>query len=454
MPSPIRRVARACAVLLTVACACAASATSLQIEFETAAMPAQIELCRTPVARGLSEHAWAAFIDVDQREDSGEAGADVLVIVSTPVQPLDCVPTSMPFAASLSVETLRWDADAAEWTPADIVAQLQVDPALRRLRVGFDEAAVTALALADRSRVYALSQAIYPDGYDQPAAALDVVDVLQLAGMPARTDPALDLENCGEACDAFFAWYQLADLRAVRLQGELPVAPAFGEDTLRLGITLDALPAQLTLCPDGRAELAGFADFAWNIAIDVDGRRDTGEDLGDEVGGVDLYVVMNTGARSADCAAQPLATRDAIQAGVFAWEPDDGGFASTDVALLLRVDTAAAMLMIDLDRADPRLQAISATTRFSPRSMAIDVALPTTEPPDIDLILDSTGPEGFAFDGAPSLTFFDGSGDLECASCDPFGASARAVDIVRFQADLLGPVAFDPAVFGDGFESR
>ena len=185
-------------------------ANTLTVEFDLAALPANLSLCRYPSTFSSSsgfDYAWLAGFDVDANPNTGLGGIDAQIVVASTGQNTGCMTHSAPIGTSLSAALGVWDEQQQAYVyGADL--PLTVDVAAGKLFVQADRTAQGLAGLSSASLMGEQTVGFYTTG-DQPFA-YDSTQVLKLG--VAFNDPLHDVLNCTSPCSTAVDWYPQIDL--------------------------------------------------------------------------------------------------------------------------------------------------------------------------------------------------------------------------------------------------
>jgi len=188
------------------------ASNTLLVEFELAALPAMMSLCRYPAHFTIygpgSDSSWFVLFNLDASLATGDPaldGTDAIIYVATTSQQNGCVTHSAAIDTTLAASLLIYDANDGYVSVTSL--PLSVSAPSGKIIVQADRSLPALAGLTQASALRLIAQGIYSGG--EPYGAQDEIDN-PVFGQIA-SDPKNDLSQCNSPCTTSVNWYAQVD---------------------------------------------------------------------------------------------------------------------------------------------------------------------------------------------------------------------------------------------------
>jgi len=186
---------------------------TMYVEFDLAALPVNVDLCRYPSAlalyQGVSDSQWqAAFNPTGTDTGDGSGGNEIVISAFTTPPSPGCSPSTAPLASSVSAALMQWNSGLQNYLPVGTLP-VEVDVANGKIVVQADRSAPQFSGMSANSTISMIAAAVYSNG-PAPQAAFDPAIAFQPGG--SVTDPTQDVQGCTAPCLTTASWYPEIDL--------------------------------------------------------------------------------------------------------------------------------------------------------------------------------------------------------------------------------------------------
>ncbi len=185
---------------------------TLTVEFELAALPANLSLCRYPALfaySGGNDYLWLALFDTDGNVNTGQPGngSDAQIVVHSTGQTQGCSTNSAPVGQALSAELDQWN-DAQQNFVFVGNVPVTVDRSRGKIIVQADRTLAGLTSLSAHSVLFELTAGHYNSGSSPYALNASQPFVLGTSFADAEGN----VSNCSLPCATTVDWYPQIDL--------------------------------------------------------------------------------------------------------------------------------------------------------------------------------------------------------------------------------------------------
>ncbi|MBS0439863.1 MAG: hypothetical protein JSS33_10680 [Proteobacteria bacterium] len=346
-----------CAILYAIPSQ--AQPNSLSVTLQLAGLPGTITLCRDPAAgQNGTDEQWSVPIDVDSNPNTPTGsnaipGAEVVLLAETLPQYPGCQPTSAVTANSIIAGVLVWNAAQNNYIDSGQSAIISIG--MNSFTIVTDISGVLG-NLSTASKYFAASMGSYSVTGSGATSTFDNTNEISIDN--SVTSTAGNVQNCvAPGCNSSSSWYPLVDLVGLSSSTTSPLPspppppqppPPFGANTVDAEFDLTSLPASVNMCPGNRS---GYGyDLIWIAGMNYNTTLGAYETL------ITAHTPMVYGCGGILSLAPLYGT-------LFHMDPNNPTNGYTSVTSLpVTVDTAHGKILVQADRTNPYLAALSSST--------------------------------------------------------------------------------------------